>query len=245
MNKIYVAEEHRQVLELWRKQGPNDIRLLHLDRHCDLRGLLIDRGSQTAYKITGSNSADNGNFLGHAFLEGMIRSIRWIHDKYGGRQNDIGTVKYKTDLSALPYRLMHFLKREPEIPICFDVIKYENWDNLTEGEHLDIDWDFFASNERLKGDIDKQSQEFLDRRFNYIPASTYICYSPQYSYPSRREFENFVTALAEKFKAKIIAIEPLQNRNLKKRNIVILNLRRILRKTLLPIVRLLKKIGVY
>ena len=51
MRTVYVGDEHDQVLALWRRRGPFSLRVLHLDFHCDMRGLLIDRRAGRAYRI--------------------------------------------------------------------------------------------------------------------------------------------------------------------------------------------------
>ncbi len=206
MNRVYMFEEHSQLLQLWRKGDFRDLRILHLDAHCDLRGSLIDQKENRAYKIGLKNSIDNGNFLAQALFEGRISSIRWIHDFWGGRKNDIFTVKYNTDLSAPLYRLIFRLFKAQGLPIKYDVIEYEEWKGLNEGEHLDIDWDFFANYNKSRECLIKEVKKFLNINFQFIPAHTYISYSPGYVYPSKEIFELFVRELTRKFDAELIIL---------------------------------------
>ncbi len=46
MNVIYVIERHDQLLQLWRSQNIKNLRVVHVDFHCDMRGLLVDRQAQ-------------------------------------------------------------------------------------------------------------------------------------------------------------------------------------------------------
>ena len=205
---IYVVESHEEILKLWQAQNLRSLKILHLDFHCDLRGLLINRKTQLAYRIWDiKKGLDQGNFLTHAVLEGRIKSLRWVHDIPGGRQYDVGTVMYESDLTVILYRWL-FLKGKPGIPIDYQVIKYSNWTDLYEGESLDIDWDFFACMDYPPETIQDRVNAFLERKFPLIPKQVYICYSPDYSHPSRDEFQSFYESLARKFNAKLILIKP-------------------------------------
>jgi len=204
---IFVVEEHDQVLDLWRAQQSRSLSVLHLDAHCDMRGLLIDRQIQHAYRIWDRNlSVDQGNFLTHAILEGRINSLRWVYNDLGGRQNDVGTVKYESDLTSIPYRWLLALRGERGIAIHYEVIPEKSWSGLAEGELLDIDWDFFAHIAYPESAIQDHVESFLSVEFHVIPEQVYICYSPDFSQPSRIQYQNFVTALAKIFKAEIIPV---------------------------------------
>ncbi len=209
---IYVVENHHHVLSLWRAQRATSLRILHLDFHCDLRGLLIDRQTQRAYRIWDRFPAvDQGNYLTHAVLEGRVEGIRWTHDQPGGRQYDIGTVKYETDLTALPHRLLLSLRGASGVPIHYDNVPYDKWTGLIGGEYLDIDWDFFACKEYPVDTIEGRVETFLDKQFYAIPEQVYVCYSPDYSHPSRILFERFVGDLAHLFKAEVVEFQPEQD----------------------------------
>jgi len=204
MSTIYVMEHHDQLLRLWQTQQASSLRILHLDFHCDMRGLLVDRPRQTAFSIFDINPAvGQGNFITHAILEGRVQQVRWVHDEPGGRQHDVGTVKYESDLTAQPYRWLLALKKQRGIPIQYQVIPYRQWTGLAEGEVFDIDWDFFAATEYPIDTVQRRVDSFLARNFNQSPRQIYLCYSPDYSHPTRTQFENFVDDLAKLFKAKV------------------------------------------
>ena len=100
MAEMVVCEEHSQVYEIWRDRGQRGLRLSHVDFHCDMRGLLIDRPRARAYLIDGVEPrvavVDSGNFIAHAIMEGIVSSIRWVHDTHGGRRYDSPGVKYES-----------------------------------------------------------------------------------------------------------------------------------------------------
>jgi hypothetical protein len=206
---VYVAEEHDQILELWRAQQAQGVRLLHLDYHCDMRGLLIDRKAQQAHRIWDIKSTvDQGNFLAYAILEGRIGSVRWVHEEPGGRQYDVGTVKYESDVTALPYRVLLALRGERGVPIHYEVIPYRQWAGLLEGEHLDIDWDFFACTAYPAGTIQDRAVAFLRTHLRAVPDQVYVSYSPDFSHPSRALFRQFVADLAENLEASVVELQP-------------------------------------
>jgi hypothetical protein len=205
---IYVAEEHDQILSLWRAQRASSLRVLHLDFHCDMRGLLIDRKAQRAYRIWDINPAvDQGNFLTCAILEGLVSGIRWVHGEPGGRRYDVGTVKYESDLTALPHCWLLTLRGKLGVPIHYEVMPYTDWTGLIEGEHLDIDWDFFACMAYPADTIQDRVEAFLGREFRTVPEQVYVCYSPDFSHPSRVQFQNFVGDLAQIFKAEVVELQ--------------------------------------
>ena len=206
---IYVVEEHDQVLNLWRAQQASALRVLHLDFHCDMRGLLLDRQAQRAYRIWDMNPVvGQGNFLTHAILEGRVSRIRWVHDEPGGRQCDVGTVKYESDLTAVPHRWLLALRGERGVPIHYEVVPYVDWAGLVEGEHLDIDWDFFACTAYPAGTIQGRVEGFLAREFRTVPDQISVCYSPDFSHPSRGRFQRFVGDLAQIFDAEVVELQP-------------------------------------
>ena len=209
MSVIYVVEEHDQVLDIWRAQQAHSLCLLHLDSHCDMRGLLINRRAQRAFRIWDMNpTVDQGNFLTHAILEGRVRSVRWVYGERGGRQYDVGTVKYETDLTAVPYRWFFALRGERGLPLHYEDLPYTEWNGLNEDEHLDIDWDFFASTLYPIETINDRVEAFLATEFPLIPEQVYACYSPDFSHPSRTRFQGFVADLAQIFKAQVVELQP-------------------------------------
>lgn len=209
MTILYVIEQHDQLLHLWREQQAGGLRVVHLDFHCDLRGLLINRRTQQAYLINDPPpELDEGNFLTHAIIEGRIECLHWIHRLPGGRQYDVGTVKYETDLTGRWLSWLLALKGRPARPIHYEVMELSAWPGLTEGEFLDIDWDFFASLEYPLNSIQAQVESFLGLEWAAAPQQISVCYSPDFSHPSRSDFEAFIQRLAEKFGATLVRLPP-------------------------------------
>lgn len=212
MPEILVAEEHVQVYEVWKERGLMGLALSHIDFHDDMRGLLIDRRRGRAWLIDRGDprirAADSGNFLAHAVVEGRVASVRWIHDGFGGRAHDIGTVKYESDLTALPHRLLHKLRGEADFPLRFEELLFERWRGPEPGEHLDIDWDGLASVDYDPARIERLTRLVLELPFPAIPEVTNLVYSPGYSHPDRGLMEEFLAALAGKLQAKVVRLPP-------------------------------------
>ncbi len=209
MCAIYVAEHHDQLLELWREQEARSLQLLHLDFHCDMRGLLIDRKAGQAFRLPDffSQEAEEGNFLTHAVLEGRVKSIRWIHDEPGGRRDDVGTVKYESDLTSLPFRLFNFVTGREGLSLGYNEVPYKKWSGLHNGEVLSIDWDFFASRKYPVDSILRRVEAFLGLEFQTVPELVFVCYSPEHCHPSREQFRGFVSALGHLFQAEIVELK--------------------------------------
>lgn len=204
---IYSIESHEQALNIWRDQGTRHAKLLHVDFHCDQRGLLVNRKTRRAFKIwTRFPQVDEGNFLTHAVLEGIISEVRWVHDEPGGRRDDIKSVKFESDLSALIHRGALALRGDKGIPFPYEVLKTADWTDNEPGEILDIDWDYFAANEYSADSIQPRIDAFLSRDFGHTPEQTIVCYSPEYSHPTRAQFKDFVQELATRFGADVVEI---------------------------------------
>ena len=199
---------HHELLRLWREQDASALRIAHLDFHCDMRGMLVDRQANRAFRIRDRfPDLDQGNFLTHAVLEGRVEAIRWIHDYPGGRAHDIGTVKFASDISAIPFRIGQVRRKDEGFPLQYEVVKTHDWAGLQPGEHLDIDWDYFAAREYAPESIDARIDRFWRDHTAVVPEVTYICFSPEYSQASRDRFDRFVLDLAERFSAEVIAHE--------------------------------------
>lgn len=204
---VYSIESHEQALGIWRKNQVRNARLLHVDFHCDQRGLLINRKTQRAFGIwTRYPNIDEGNFLKHAVLEGVIGGIRWVHDEPGGRKDDTKSVKYESDISALIHRAAAAVRGDNGVAYQFEVMPTADWDGIEPGEILDIDWDYFAANEYAVESIQGRIDAFLAKDFVIIPDQTVVCYSPEYCHPTRAQFENFVDELANRFEAEVVKI---------------------------------------
>lgn len=205
MSVLYVIERHDQLLQLWRSQNASMLRIVHVDSHCDMRGLLVDRRAQRAQPIGDILvRVDEGNFLTHAIIERRVSSVRWIHNIPGGRKYDVGTIKYASDLTAYPLRWLLSVKDRQGVPFNYDVMKPDEWKGLEAGEFLDIDWDFFACRDHPIETVESRVREFLNLEFGCVPEQISVCYSPRFSYPSRGQFQAFVQRLAQMFQAEIV-----------------------------------------
>jgi hypothetical protein len=206
-NKLYAIEQHDQLLDLWRQQDVHNLSVVHMDFHCDMRGLLINRERQRAYGISDFLwGIDEGNFLTHAILEKKVSKLLWIHQIPGGRDYDHGTVKYESDAFALSTGWVSKHLSKHFVPFEYRVIQLEDWDGFQDEDVLDIDWDYFACKQYSTSSIDQRVATFLSTKFLSIPPQTVVCYSPNYSHPSREQFENFISELAIKFSAEIIRL---------------------------------------
>ena len=200
MAAVYIMERHHELLHLWREQEASGLRVVHLDFHCDMRGMLVDRRRGTAHRIPDRfPSLDQGNFLKHGVLEGRIDEIVWVHDEPGGRADDVGTVKFESDFSAVPHNLVRYLRRDAGVPLAYTVTTAKQWGGLGDGQVLDIDWDYFASLEYEIESIPARVDTFFDSVGEAVPLAAYVCYSPEYSHPSREQFHSFAARLGEHF----------------------------------------------
>jgi hypothetical protein len=211
---------------------------------------MVDKENCYSTTLPGLKKVDCGNFLSFAVIEGIVNSIVWTHDEYGGRNNDTTYVKYTTDLTALPYRIRNWIQHTKTYPLEYSEHLFKKGNNfyISEKMHLDIDWDFFF----LKGKPDKERKRsielFLETDLNEVPHYTYVSYSSDYVVPSRREFEGFIAQLASKFGAETISYShPLPQKG--KVNTVMRygkELKSLLREYLIfPLKKKLNKVGIY
>lgn len=200
MIDLVVADEHSQLYDIWIDREYRDIALCHVDFHCDMRGLLIDRQKGKARYVWQCDpfmsGVDSGSFLAHAIMNRIVSKLRWIHDDWGGRQyDDLYCVKYESDFSSLPFRLASSNKW---VPLLYEELTFNDWGGSTQDEHLSIDWDGIAHIDYDRNRICRIMTEFLGREFR--PKSIFVCRSPIYSHPDNSLFTEFITALETKFK---------------------------------------------
>jgi hypothetical protein len=210
MPKIYVADNHEQVYPIWQEHKIKGAKLTHLDFHCDMRGIMIDRKASLAFFTSERETTfiDRGNFLAHAIMNGMISDIRWVHGPRGGRAYDVGpVVSYETDTMARLHRYKHKRSGREAVSLKFQQRLLKDWNGLQKNELLDLDWDAFASVEYEATHREALIEAFFAKEFKYIPEITTLIYSPGYSDPDRTLFETFTKQLADKFNAEIIQIE--------------------------------------
>ena len=202
MIDLVVAEEHSQLYDLWIQRKERDISLCHVDFHCDMRGLLIDRRKGRARYVWQFDpyikGLDSGSFLTHAVMNGIVSRLHWIHDGFGGRQyDDLYCVKYETDFSSLPFLVA---SRKRWVPLQFNELTFVDWEGPEEDQHLSIDWDGIAHIDYSEDRIHSLMTEFLKRDF--LAKNIFVCRSPDYSKPSKALFTEFITNLEKKFKTK-------------------------------------------
>ncbi len=205
---LYVVEYHHQVLDVWRDQQATNLQVTHIDAHCDMRGLYMDRKAQVAFPMIGAESRlDPGNYLTHAILDGRISRLEWVYSEPGGRLYDVGTIKYESDLTAFPYRLLKRLRHTKGIPLPYRELKISEWIAESDAAQcLDIDWDALASELFSVDSIPGRVQEFMKKEMKRIPNQIFVCYSPDYSHPSREIFQAFIDDLAKKYHAQVVRI---------------------------------------
>jgi len=206
MTELIIAEEHSQLYDLWLNRGDRNLAVCHVDFHCDMRGLLIDRRlGQACFvdrRIPYIHRLDSGSYLSHAVMNGIVTKLRWVHDDFGGRTFDyIHCVKYETDFSALPYRL---LGKKQCMPITYEEQTFADWNGPQPGEHLDIDWDGIAFAGYDESHIRRLMAEILERDFE--PESIFMARSPDYCHPNLKLFEEFIAGLEKKFNIKAVQI---------------------------------------
>lgn len=204
MTELIIAEEHSQLYDLWLERGDRNLAVCHVDFHCDMRGLLIDRRLGQAcfvgQHIPYIHRLDSGSYLSHAVMNGIVTKLRWVHDDFGGRTYDyIHCVKYETDFSAFPYRL---LGKKQCMPLTYAEYTFTDWNGPQPGEHLDIDWDGIAFADYDENHIRGLMAEILERDFE--PESIFMARSPDYCYPDQNLFEEFIVGLENKFNVQAV-----------------------------------------
>ena len=211
MTKLYTLRDHDQLYQHWQHQRAVDLHVLHIDFHCDMVGLLVDRQNDRAYSgLRERQQLHEGNFLTQAILDGMVTGVHWVHDTPGGRVDDTYVVKYASDWSA--YWPLQRLQREQAagLPFELDVSTTNTWDGqLHIDQALDIDWDYFACTDYDADSIQARVDRFWDTELSGTPAEIYVCESWNYVHPSHTLYEQFVERLADRFSAEITPLPPI------------------------------------
>jgi hypothetical protein len=211
MTELIIAEEHGQLYDLWLERGDRNLSVCHLDFHCDMRGLLIDRRLGRArfvwQNIPYIRWLDSGSFLSYAVMNGIVTKLRWVHDDFGGRTyDDLYCVKYETDFTSLPYLLMG---KQRWVPVTYAEQTFADWGGLQPGELLDIDWDAIAFVDYDEKHIRRLMAEILARDFK--PETVFVARSPGYSHPDLDLFDEFVAGLENKFNVQAVRLPIYQS----------------------------------
>lgn len=206
MAELILAEHHDQVYSVWKERQMRDLKVVHVDYHCDMRGIMIDRPAGCAHFVSERETqfVDRGNFLGHAIMEGIVTNLRWVHDKESGRNFDPGPVlAYESDRKADAYRSFHARSGHKDVALNYAELSFENWDGFREGEQLDLDWDALVPFQFSLEKQERMVSNFLSKQHKHAPELSFLVYSPGYSNPDRTLYEDFAKELAAKFKATI------------------------------------------
>jgi hypothetical protein len=206
MIDLIVAEEHSSLYDLWLQRGVRNLSVCHVDFHCDMRGLLIDRRLGRARYVWQRDPfmkrLDSGSFLAHAVMKGIVTSLRWVHDNFGGRKyDDLYCVKYETDFTALPFRL---LDRRNWVPLTFAEQTFADWGGPRRGEYLSLDWDAIAFAGYDENRIHRLTAEILEREFQV--QNIFVSRSPEYCHPDQKLFDEFIMKLERKFRARAVRL---------------------------------------
>lgn len=206
MTNLIVAEEHSQLYDLWIERGERNLSVCHVDFHCDMRGLLIDRRRGRARYVWQCdpfmNRLDSGSFLAHAVMKGIVTNLRWIHDDFGGRKyDDLYCVKYETDFTAQPFLLA---RRKNWVPITFSEMTFADWGGPRQDEYMSIDWDGLAFVDYDENHIRCLMSKILAHEYN--PEIIFVSRSPEYCYPDMRIFDEFIAGLEKKFQTQAVRL---------------------------------------
>lgn len=186
--------------------------MVHVDFHCDMRGLLVDRKLQRAWQVPDvRQTLDEGNYLRYAIFEGVVSSVTWVHGTPGGRLYDVHTVKYTTDLSNW------FRRRESSdagsIELPYAQVEMSDWPGIQGPAFLDIDWDTFADQSLPRSEIDQRVAQFLEKPLGEELSGVSVCYSQHHSHDTRDQYESFVHEMANRLNAEIVRVPYVEGSN--------------------------------
>ena len=202
---VYTCDDHSSVYYHLIGAGARGLSVTHLDAHCDLKGTLIDIDAKRAWLRRPELEVSASTYLSHLVAEGIVGDVEWVHDEIGGRENDLGTVLYTSDLRRLAYRAV----RRPEgagVPLRYRESQYAAWQQRESDRVLDIDWDFFADWRKDASRIEREIEQLLSGKIVIPPRLTYVAYSAHYSRPGIDEYRRFVDRLAAHLSARVEAI---------------------------------------
>lgn len=207
MAVIYVADAHHRLYWHWEDTGARALRLAHVDFHCDMRGLLIDRREQRArvHDRQELSWVDQGDDHAHAVSEGMAESIDWVHDPHGGRRYGLRTVRYASDLRSR-------LSRIPShgwSPLDCHELSLDRWRGPGPGEHLGLDWDALACRVYPQPHARALQEALLARDFPHRPEVIDFIYSYWSSHIDDAALEAFLEALRRRIDARVDGLSPL------------------------------------
>ena len=199
---VYTCDEHSSVYDHVAAEGARGLALTHLDAHCDLRGTLIDLETGRAWLRRTPLPVSGSTYLSHLVAERFVGDVDWVHDEVGGRENDLFTVLYASDLERFAYR---FVRRPvgPGVALNFNETGYAAWRHRDPDRILDIDWDFFADWRKPLERSSREIGDLLDHKLEIAPRRVYVAYSPHYSRPDRAAYADFIDRLARRLSARV------------------------------------------
>lgn len=210
--KLYAFDQHDQLLHIWREIGATSLNVVHVDFHCDMRGLLVDRERQQGWQIPEvRQTLDEGNYLRYAIFEGIVSSVTWVHGTPGGRLYDVHTVKYTSDWSSRFNQ--QAINESAPIPLPYQEVEMSQWPGIEGPAFLDIDWDTFADLSLPKSEIDQRVQQFLEKPLGNELLGVAICYSQHHSHDTRAQYNSFVRQMAERLEAEIVTVPYVEGSN--------------------------------
>jgi hypothetical protein len=193
LSAIFTCDNHSAVYAHLRTvEAP--VFVVHLDAHCDMRGLYVDRSARRARRHKGV-PVSASTWLGALVLEGCVRRVEWIHDEVGGRANDLHTVRYASDRSHIPYRWRPEPRGAP-IPFEMSEAPFDGWRQTQPDVVLDLDWDFFADPRKPESRRRREVETFFTQVLVAEPMRVYCAYSPHYAVPDRGAYRDFVARLS-------------------------------------------------
>ena len=202
---VHTCDEHSSVYYHLAADGARGLALTHLDAHCDLRGTLIDLETGIAWLRRTPLPISGSTYLSHLVAERVVGDVDWVHDEVGGRDNDLFTVLYTSDLDRFAYRLVR-RPAGPGVVLTYREAGYAAWRHRDPDRILDIDWDFFADWRKPEARTSREIAELLDHKLEVAPRRVYVAYSPHYSRPDRAAYNDFVGRLARRLSARVAPI---------------------------------------
>ncbi len=196
-----LARDHITLLEVLRERGQKQQSMLHMDQHCDMRGLLVDPGRSGARWLYGAGHPDSGNILGHSVTEGWVDRVYWIHGADGGREEDLGTFLLPDEKDRAPFRW--FGKDEGKDDegwsnLNLDVAPFEDARPPERTDVWSLDWDYFAPFPSSEPRARRRVAGFLRLVGDSCPDLIFLCSSPGYASAHRQVLQEFLDELVRR-----------------------------------------------
>ncbi len=191
---VLFVDSHEEILPFVR--GPD---LLHLDFHCDQRGLLVDTTNNRVDALLASLSEepDCGNWLLQSLhIRRAVKRFCWVysHPMGGVKDDEAGTTVLFVPQGRLPATYTQ-LDSYSALPDCrWEEILAKEWNTVS------LDWDFVAA-AQFKRSVRKQ-RALLTKEILYRVKPSLILFSRSWEWVAlgcERELEEFSAFLVEMF----------------------------------------------